>query len=107
MKAELKKLIIKGMIGFAIGFFIVNGQDPDAFGQALLMGILFAGVPHGWFVARGIFGGLYVVGSLPVMVTAFVLRLIVALIIGWIVYPVALIRTIVNLSKETKHHQSN
>ncbi len=108
MKAELKKLIIKGIVGFAIGFFIVNGQDPEAIREALLMGILFAGVPHGWLVARNILGGLYVVGSLPVMAIAFILRLIVALFIGWIVYPIALIKTIVKLSKEAKQsHQSN
>ncbi len=108
MKAELRKLIIKGMIGFAIGFFIVNGQDPDAFGQALLMGLVFAGVPHGWKIARNILGGFYAVGSIPVIAIAFVLRLIISLFIGWIAYPIALIRTIVKLCTETKQsHNSN
>lgn len=94
-KDELKKLIIKGLIGTAAGILIATSSGKDWWG-ILLFPILFAGVPYGWQLSSKIitFG---VAGSLPVMFIFYMLRLVVAMVIGWIAYPFALIKAIVRL----------
>ena len=99
-KDKLIKLIIKGVIGMVIGILLVLFTMPDAGLTVLLtIGMFFAGLPYGWQLSGKVVGGLIVVGSAPVMIFAFMLRLFVSILVGWIAYPIALIYTIVKVVK--------
>ena len=95
-KEELKKLIIKGLIGVVVGVILATSTGDKEWWGVLLFAIFFAGVPYGWQLSGKviIFG---VVGSLPVMIIFYMLRLVVAMVTGWIAYPIALIRAAVRL----------
>lgn len=95
-KEELKKLIIKGLIGVVVGVILATSTGDKEWWGVLLFAIFFAGVPYGWQLSGKVitFG---VVGSLPVMIIFYMLRLVVAMVTGWVAYPIALIRAIVRL----------
>lgn len=95
-KEELKKLIIKGLIGVVVGVILATSTGDKEWWGVLLFAIFFAGVPYGWQLSGKviIFG---VVGSLPVMIIFYMLRLVVAMVTGWVAYPIALIRAVVRL----------
>lgn len=95
-KEELKKLIIKGLIGVVVGVILATSTGDKEWWGVLLFAIFFAGVPYGWQLSGKVitFG---VVGSLPVMIIFYMLRLVVAMVTGWVAYPIALIRAVVRL----------
>lgn len=95
-KEELKKLIIKGLIGVVVGVVLATSTGDREWWGVLIFAIFFAGVPYGWQLSGKVitFG---VVGSLPAMIIFYMLRLVVAMVTGWIAYPIALIRAIVRL----------
>lgn len=95
-KKELKKLIIKGLIGVVVGVVLATSSGDKDWWGVLLFAIFFAGVPYGWQLSGKVitFG---VVGSLPVMIIFYMLRLVVAMVTGWVAYPIALIRAVVRL----------
>lgn len=95
-KEELKKLIIKGLIGVVAAVILATSSGDKEWWGVLLFAIFFAGVPYGWQLSGKVitFG---VVGSLPVMIIFYMLRLVVAMVTGWVAYPIALIRAVVRL----------
>lgn len=95
-KEELKKLIIKGLIGVVVGVILATSTGDKEWWGVLLFAIFFAGVPYGWQLSGKVitFG---VVGSLPVIIIFYMLRLVVAMVAGWVAYPIALIRAVVRL----------
>lgn len=95
-KEELKKLIIKGLIGVVVGVVLATSTGDREWWGVLLFAIFFAGVPYGWQLSGKVitFG---VVGSLPVMIIFYMLRLVVAMVTGWIAYPIALIKAVAHL----------
>lgn len=95
-KEELKKLIIKGLIGVVVGVILATSTGDKEWWGVLLFAIFFAGVPYGWQLSGKVitFG---VVGSLPAMIIFYMLRLVVAMVTGWVAYPIALIRAIARL----------
>lgn len=95
-KEELKKLIIKGLIGVVVGVVLATSTGDKEWWGVLLFAIFFAGVLYGWQLSGKVitFG---VVGSLPVMIIFYMLRLVVAMVTGWVAYPIALIRAVVRL----------
>lgn len=95
-KEELKKLIIKGLIGVVVGVVLATSTGDKEWWGVLLFAIFFAGVPYGWQLSGKVitFG---VAGSLPVMIIFYMLRLVVAMVTGWVAYPIALIRAVVRL----------
>lgn len=97
-KENIKKLIRKGIIGIAIGLIVVSSLGDRTFLSYALGVACFTGVPYGWELSGRVitFG---VVGSLPIMIIFYMLRLVVALLVGWIAYPIALIRAILRLRK--------
>ena len=95
-KEELKKLIIKGLIGVVVGVILATSSGNKEWWGVLLFAFFFAGVPYGWQLSGKVitFG---VVGSLPVIIIFYMLRLVVAMVTGWVAYPIALIRAVVRL----------
>ena len=97
-KEELKRLVIKGLLGVVLGIVLATSTGDKGLWGILLFAVFFAGVPYGWQISGRIinFG---VVGSLPVMFIFYMLRLVVAMVTGWVAYPIALIRTIAALRR--------
>lgn len=104
-RAKMWQLMIKGIIGFFGGFaFVVITTliDKDDFmlGMALGVGILCAGIPYGWELLTQITGGLYAVGSFPFVILFFCFKLVGAILIGWVAYPISLLYNAVKAQKQ-------
>lgn len=95
-KENCKRIIRKGIIGMVIGLVIISSFYDHTFLSYALGIACFTGVPYGWELSGRVitFG---VVGSLPIMIIFYMMRLVVALLVGWIAYPIALIRAILRL----------
>ncbi len=91
---ELIKLIVCAIIGAAIG--IVAGIGMGSVGAGLLM---FTGAPYAWLVLPKIS-----IVSSSLIVTLFILALKITAIIfaGFIITPIAFIRTIVIISRNKR-----
>jgi len=101
-KEELRKLIIKGIIGFAIGFIFAFCTSPDfGFLGSCTIGLFLAGLPYGWQISGKIVGGGMVIGHIGIMLIAFALRLALAIMTGWIAYPIALVYYFVKARNES------
>ncbi len=99
-KSKSINLLAKGTIGFLIGFaffWFTSIADNESFniGYAAIMGLFFAGVPHGYEILGKIIGDWYVVGNIAIMIIVFVLKFTGAIMIGWITYPFALLSNLV------------
>lgn len=91
----LRKLIIKGIIGFVIGFILALCISPEfGFWGYCIIGFVMAGVPYGWELVGRVIGG-FVVGHIAIMIVSFILRAAASMLIGWIAYPIALVYHIV------------
>lgn len=100
-KEELRKLIIKGIIGFAIGFIFTFCTSPDfGFFGACTIGFFLAGLPYGWQLSGRIFGERIIIGHILIMLFAFMARFIIAILTGWIAYPIALVYYIIKSHQE-------
>ena len=90
-KEKSKKLLIKGIIGFAIGFLFTLFTSPEfGFFGFCAIGIFMAGLPYGWELSGRLIGSWFVVGHIAIMLIAFMLRFVIAMLSGWITYPIAL-----------------
>lgn len=98
-KEKLKGLLIQGGIGIAVGFVLALSTISNAGPLAIIIGILFAGVPYGWQLSGKMLGFISL-SSLYVTVCIFMVRIVVSLLIGWIIYPIVLIYTIVRMVME-------
>lgn len=98
-KEKLKELLIQGGIGIVIGFVLALCTISNAGILSVLIGILFAGVPYGWQLSGKLLGFISL-SSLYVTVCIFMLRIAISLMIGWIIYPIILIYTIVRMVME-------
>lgn len=92
-KDNLFKLIIQGIIGMIIGIIIATFSDGNFF-SAIILGLLFAGLPYGWSLSTKYIGGMLISSNPAVLVCSFMLKLIISIFIGWIAYPIMLIYTI-------------
>ena len=92
-RAQAKKLLITGAIGFAIGFVFLFATEGE-WQSALLMGFLFAGIPHGWTLLGKFLGHWLAFGSGAFMFLVYFLQFLGAVIIGWLAYPIALLKAL-------------
>lgn len=99
-KEKLEGMIIKGVIGFIIGFTLAcfAFEAFDFWGNCIF-GLIFAGAPYGWELFGKVLGGLTIIGGGAVLVCMFMLRLFASIILGWIAYPIALIYYIIKHTK--------
>ena len=94
-KEKAKKLLMKGIIGFAGGFLFAfvmatSDRDPFSFFFGCGIGILCAGIPYGYELLGKIIGQWFVVGHIGIMLIVFMLKLVGAVLISWATYPIAL-----------------
>lgn len=96
----LKRHIMKGLVGFIAGFLFAICRSPD-FGVAgaALIGLFLAGVPYGWQLSGKVVGGHLVIGHVLVMLFAFVIRVILAVFVGWVAYPIALVYYLIKIKQ--------
>lgn len=104
-KKKAKRLLIKGILGFVVGFLFVlitTLSDNESFEllRAFGVGVLMAGVPFGWELMGKAVGRWYVVGPIPVMILVFCFKLVGAVMIGWAAYPVALFFNIMRAQRK-------
>lgn len=100
---ELKKLTLMGILGCVIGITLALATNlTTKIGELCLFGFLFAGIPYGWVLSGRLVGGWIVVGNIAIMFIAFALRIAIAVLTGWIAYPVYLIYILVKAHSENK-----
>ena len=104
-KDKVKRLLIKGLVGFAAGFLFtlivtLNDGDSFAFVQALGIGLFLAGVPYGWELLGKLVGRWRVVGHIAIMILVFCFKLVGATLIGWVAYPFALLYNIMKSKRK-------
>lgn len=102
-REELKKMLLKGLLGFVIGVVAAASMGPES-GKVvgcLLLGLYFAGLPYGWQLSGKVIGG-WVIGSVPIMAVAFAVRLIISVLVGCFAYPVALVYYIIQAMREAR-----
>lgn len=94
-KAEALRLLKKGIVGFFIGVIITfaMGQEEAIrdFPMTILFGVIFAGIPYGWELLGRFVGHTFAIGSLPFMFLVYTFQFLGAVLIGWLVYPFALL----------------
>lgn len=89
-RSRLVEFIVKGIVGLIIGTVLFSITDPGCgFWNAFQSGLFFFGVPLGWHLTGKVIGG-YIIGSLPIMIGVFLVRLVAAFFIGTFSYPVVL-----------------
>lgn len=107
-KENIKKIVLFSAIGFIAAFLIMMLIEPDwGIGSKFTMALLFSAVPYGWHLINKILGGWGVVGSIPIMVFFFILKLVGSVFLGWIATPVALVYNIIKLIVENKKDTEN
>lgn len=95
-KEKLRNIIIMIIIGFIIGFALGIAIGAGAFG-GILFGILLAGMPYAWSVIP-----VWAIGWL-----AIVIKLIVAICLGWAITPISLIYNLVQMKRYEKAVKNN
>lgn len=99
-KESLRGVIIKIIIGAIIGYFVggammANGSDPDVADR--IEGVLmFAGFPYAWT-------------KIPVFafgMISLIIKFVVAIALGWIITPIALIYDLIQVKAYEKRHFS-
>lgn len=103
-KDNVRRLLMKGLLGFVAGFLFVvitTFADNDDFliSMALAVGFFCTGVPYGWELLGRIIGNWYVIGSIPLKVIVFAVKLIGAFLIGWCAYPIALLYNLIKAQR--------
>lgn len=102
-KENIKHILIKTIIGFIAAFIILTQLEPDwDFGSWCCMAFFFAAVPYGWSVINKTVGNWAIWGSGAAIVIGLIVKLLLALVVGWIVTPIALIYNIVRLVIESR-----
>lgn len=95
-KDKVRRLAIKGLIGFAGGFLFalvmaLSDGEPFSFFFGCGIGLFCAGIPYGYELLGRIIGRWYVVGHIGIMLIVFMLKLVGAVLISWVAYPIALL----------------
>ena len=104
-KERTRQLLVKGMAGFGAGFLfalIMALSDGETFNLSfgILVGIFTAGVPYGWELMSNIIGRWYVVGHIGIALMVAGVKFFVALLIGWIVFPVSFLYHAIKAQKK-------
>ena len=105
-REKLKDLLTKGLIGAVIGIIlgiaIATTDSPFEFWPIVLMAVLCIGLPYAWDIFGRVFYAI-LIGSLPVILTGFVIRAVASLLLGWVIFPIALIWNFIMAKREERN----
>ena len=99
-KSKLRGIIISIVIGFIIGGIIgliIAGDDGYQATFFILFGIVFAGVPYAWKL----------IPFWSMNVTGIMLKVIIALVGGWIITPISFIYNLIQYIRYGKRMQNH
>lgn len=103
--AEIKGLIIGGVIGLIFGIMGVSSGDLSVF-MCVFLVYEFAGIGLGWRtvtkITNKLFGNLTIIGTLWFWFIAFIVKLCIAACIGLFQLPIFIIKTIIDYKKTMK-----
>jgi len=105
-RSELKELLLMGAIGFVVGIVIgvvAFHSDGVTIPELIIFGWLFACLVYGWSFTGRVLDQYFVVGSIPVMIIAFLIRSLCAYFVGLIAYPIALIKCFIQMKREERN----
>ena len=100
-KENIKNILIYTIIGYII-VFLFSYLISQELSMCLVMSIFAAPAGYGWHLINKYVGGSIVIGSAPVMIGIFFVKLIASILLGWILVPIALIYNIIRLILELK-----
>lgn len=105
-KENLIRISIKVSIGFVVAFYAMTQIEPDGnFSSWCIMAFFFSTVVQGWSTINQYSGSWFVTGSAAAFVLSLLAKLLLSLLVGWIVTPIALIYNTVRLIMEQKQNQ--
>ena len=103
--AEIKGLIIGGVIGLIFGIMGVSSGELSIF-MCVFLVYEFAGIGLGWRtvtkITNKLFGNLTIIGTLWFWFIAFIVKLCIAACIGLFQLPIFIIKTIIDYKKTMK-----
>lgn len=103
--AEIKGLIIGGVIGLIFGIMGVSSGELSVF-MCVFLVYEFAGIGLGWRtvtkITNKLFGNLTIIGTLWFWFIAFIVKLCIAACIGLFQLPIFIIKTIIDYKKTMK-----
>lgn len=86
---KIIKTVLTAFIAGLFGYFL--------FDQDIAVAILFAGLPTGWRVLSRFFGRWIITGYM--MIIYVFIKALLSCLLGWIILPIDLIRTVIKLVK--------
>ena len=91
-KKELQNLIYKGTAGSVVGFLFAYIRSPE-FGiwGSTAIGLFCASIPYGWQLSGRLLGTTISISIDPSAIVIFIIRLAIAILTGWIAYPIVLV----------------
>ena len=100
---KLIKLLIWGVLGFALGFALYVSQDglKDGLGLPILAGWVVGGIPYGWQVSKRVVPTV-VSTSLPITFILLAFRFVIAAFTGMFATPVEITRCIIYNIRENR-----
>lgn len=104
-KLRAQQLMKKGLGGMVIGAtlgFVLGMEDGLSFAvpMSFAAGFLLAGASYGWELLGRIFGHWYTIGSMPVVIILLAVQFAVSVMIGWLVFPIALLYNAMNAQQK-------
>ena len=104
-RLKVRVLLIEGLIGFVVGFLAfvfsnISSEHEIMWGGAFAIGVFCAGIPFGWIKVGGFIGQLEYIYNIPVFIIALLIRGVIAVLIGWIAYPIALLCALIKANRQ-------
>lgn len=91
-KGNFRKLLIQTLIGFIIGMIFGGYIDSSWFG-IIFFGVMLAGMPYAWSVIP-----IFAFGFISIII-----KLIIAICLGWVITPVAFIYNFIQMKRYEKY----
>lgn len=101
---QLLKTVATALIGAIIGY--VFGKITGGSGSEIYCAVLFSGIVYGWRVMNRVLGTL-VSTNLGLMAVFFILKIVGAVLIGWICLIIEIAKSIVALVKDIIANKPN
>lgn len=91
-KKILRSLICKGIAGFVGGFLFAYIRSPQlGIWRSAVIGLFCATIPYGWQLSGRLLGTTISISIDLSAIVIFIIRLAIAILTGWIAYPIVLV----------------